>query len=187
MSETDSAATSDPHLASRDAWVERVLGVEIASAAASGGPATNIRAALLRAARGVKLPEDDAELPGVLAALAPAFLAALLDAPETSAQALGVGAPVPVQDQMTDVAGRLDLLGRKLEEWSAALDDAEAAKTWLGGPGATAAPEDRATTAASYNDDRERGVAIEAEVAAMAQTIRAACAGVSASVGEGAP
>jgi hypothetical protein len=172
--------------ADQSSWIRRVLGVDLPSAVAAGVAAETIRAGLMRAASAVVLPQDNAALPDALTPLAPAFLAALMDAPETSAEPLGVGAAVPVQDQMADVAEQLDFLGRKLDEWSAALDDAEGAKGWIDGAGAAADADDRATTLASYNESRERGLSLQAEIAAMSEKIRAACNGVSASIGRGA-
>jgi hypothetical protein len=173
--------------ADQGSWIKRVLGVDLPSAVPAGVAAETIRAGLMRAASAVVLPHDNAALPDALTPLAPAFLAALMDAPETSAEPLGVGAAVPVQDQMADVAGQLDFLGRKLDEWSAALDDAEGAKGWIDGAGAAAAAaDDHATTLASYNESRERGLSLQAEIAAMSEKIRAACNGVSASIGGGA-
>lgn len=180
MSQTNSA--DDPARAAGHSWVKRVLGIDIAGQRQAG----TARAGLLRAARGMALPGDDAQLPAALSALAPALLATLLDAPETSAKRLGPGDSVSTQDQMTDVSAQLDLLGRKLQEWAAVLDEAEAAKGWLDGEGRDAPHEDRAAAAADHNEERRRGQAIEAEVAAMAKAIRAACGGVSAAMGGGA-
>lgn len=180
---SDRPAMPDNDRAQKAAWVERVLGMTIAAfgpaadasglASAVAEPSTKLQSALLSAAQRIKVPEDDDALQDNLAALAPAFLAAAMDEPEMSSSPLGPGAAVPDLDRMADIAGLLDALGRKLGQWDAALDEAEAAKSSLADATPDTGPDD--ATRDDYDENRNKGQSLMAEVQALFDKIREQC------------
>lgn len=160
----------------RAAWMQRVLGLAVASAPPARGPSNALRNALSNAVKRAQLPDSDDELPDLLTTLAPGFLATALNEPEMSDTILQVGQTLPPMDRMTEIGAMLDLLGRRLDAWNAALDEAEQAKKWLEGASKDA-PEYQSVLT-TYDESRNRGADIMAEVQALAQTLRKQCEGL---------
>lgn len=193
----DAAATSpgDPTESAREAWVARVLGVNLGEAALSAkaarlnagpapgvAPAKVLTSALLTSARAGGLPAEDGALPEQLTRLAPRYLAVLLDEPEMSTGTLTPGAAVGEADQMLGVADQLDAVGRLLKRWAAEIAAAKTAETAMrAAQAAPSPPEDFPELIAAYATHRQSGLDLQTQVAPLLRDLRAACEGLQES------
>ena len=141
--------------AEMNAWIARVLGFDVLTAAEKtpsdvaaidagvlnrlGGaaaklprrpdrPSTSARTnALIGRAASLPLPPEPKDLPAQFGRLAPEFVLAVLEEPDSTSTALHEGADLPRQDWMLEFGDRFNSLMRNLRDWRRLLADAQAA------------------------------------------------------------
>ena len=143
-------------------------------------PSNKAITAMRKIAKRISLTTSDDHLLNDLAGLGPGFVALALDEPEMSTNTLEPGSPIAPQDQMTEIAGLLDGLGRKLDQWESALEEAESAKTWLSG--AESNDADALSAHETYQQHRLDGVRLMEEVSLLVGDLRKQCANVAAAL-----